>query len=182
MFKIELTRPCYACSYTAGHLPNLANASLISKRKPADKKEWNNMKATIRTVAAWTVLLFGCLLTAHAGDSQDHSRYQDSGIIGVVDTGQFDNGLIPGIWVVTISSGTGKQAVVLETDEEGFFEADLKPGNYILTAIFPPPVGPGQLTPNYIIMGPPTPVKVEKNRFTFVLLPTGAGTALPPLP
>ena len=139
------------------------------------------MKAIINTFAVSAVLLLGCLLPV-AGQVRNIPGHHESGIIGIVDAGQSNGGLVPGLWHVEVISDTGKLVANLETDEQGFFGVDLNPGNYVLTPVDIPNATPGQPVPNIVIVGPPTSVRVAKNRFTFVVLPTRLGTVLPPIP
>ncbi len=93
--------------------------------------------------------------------------HNQSGIIGLVETPK---------WTVEVLSESNNLAAYLEGDREGLFKMDLQPGNYVLTpfTIEWPTVGPGQPTPNIVtlIKGPSKTVKVVKNRFTIVGLPT----------
>ena len=106
----------------------------------------------------------------------EYEAYQ-SGIIGLVDG--------PCPWnVAAVSDDKNTIVVPIEIedrDRDGFFEVDLKPGNYILTVDYIPYVGPGQPTPN--IVGIPVTVAtvtVTKHHFTVVEIPVPR--LLPPAP
>jgi hypothetical protein len=121
----------------------------------------NNMKELALKLAVLMGAVVVWLLPpgAHAAD-----RYL-SGVSGQVAGGP------GGVWNIFVSSPDGTMITSVETDEAGSFRLILTPGNYVLTPFYWPPVIPGQPTPDFIIKGPATPVKVLKDRVTHVELP-----------
>ena len=114
-------------------------------------------------------LLIGGFLPAavHADGNRGHHQ---SGIIGRV---QVEQAVLPFIWQVRVSTDTCESLTVLETDDEGQFVVNLKPGTYRLT-----PFAPVWLlyygTWSYAeIVGPTVQVTVAKKDFTAVELPVG---------
>ena len=122
------------------------------------------MKNTKLKLIAWIGLLVIGLLPIGTQAALHHQ----SGIIGFVDSGQFEGGLMPGVWAIVVCSDTGKLVTALNTDEEGLFCVDLKPGNYVLRASLPALPYPGQPLSNIAVLGPSKSVKVVNNRLTFV--------------
>ncbi len=123
------------------------------------------MKNIKTRLAAWIGLLAVCLLPLGARAAEQ----QKSGIIGLVETHN---------WTVEVYSESNNVDIYVQPDRDGFFKVDLQPGNYVLTPItihLFPPAGPGQVQSNVagvIVRGPSRVVKVVKNRFTLVGLPT----------
>lgn len=82
---------------------------------------------------------------------QDHYR---SGIVGqsVLNYGEFCVQIgnpptpctdsVPYAATVFVYSEKGELVATVKTDEEGYFQISLEPGNYSLTAYTPPPAGP----------------------------------------
>ena len=89
-------------------------------------------------------------------------------------------------WTVEVLSESNNLLIYVQPDQDGLFKVDLKPGNYVLTPFttYFPYVGPGQLTPNFggLIGGPSKTVKVGKNRFAFVVLPTSFSSPIEGFP
>ena len=115
---------------------------------------------------AWIGLLAVCLLPIGA-QAAEHYK---SGIIGSVED--------PGVynWACVFD---GKNTIEVPIDADGSFVVDLKPGKYVLTPVYIPVYVPGQPFPNFILGGPPIPVKVTGHHFTFVEIPV---YRVPPLP
>lgn len=119
---------------------------------------------------ACIVLLVACLFPLNAQAAGPKISWPVSGIFGHVEG--------RGVWVVRVTSGGATTVANVSTDRSSNFEVNLPPGTYVLTPLYYPPVHPGQPTPDYVLVGPPTSVKVAKNHFTFVALPTSQ--PLPP--
>jgi len=115
------------------------------------------MKTITHKFALCAVLLSGCLLpvAAHAEDNQGHHQ---SGVIGRVQVEQVG---LPHLWQVRVSTEAYGQASVIQTDDEGQFVVNLKPGTYHLTPFIG---GDG----NAGLVGPPIQVTVEKKDLTVV--------------
>ncbi|HWC58531.1 MAG TPA: hypothetical protein VHC44_02475 [Verrucomicrobiae bacterium] len=90
-----------------------------------------------------------------------------TGIVGFVSGG----GVLRG-WTISVSTAQGVFVKSVQTDKDGSFKMNLKPGLYTVAANYVPRPGPGQPLPNYVIMGASKSVIVTKNRFTFVELGT----------
>jgi hypothetical protein len=112
------------------------------------------MKSIKSKLIAWIGVLSVCLLPIGTQAAGHHQ----SGIIGQIEQ-------VPGPWNVRVVSESGKLVANIQADENGFFEADLKPGTYVLTPYILSIDGSGAL------LGVSTPVAVEKKEFTTVELP-----------
>jgi len=110
------------------------------------------------------VLVIACSLASvtHAKENQGHHQ---SGIIGRVQAEQFN---LPHVWQVRVSTEQHKLVTVVQTDEDGRFVVNLKPGTYHLTPFL---AGEGKAR----LVGPSIPVTVEKKDFSVVELPLGFG-------
>jgi hypothetical protein len=106
------------------------------------------------------------------GGRHQIQRHYSSGIVGQVLGSQ---GLTT---IVTITTDTGVFVRSVVTSESGSFDVDLKPGNYVLSAIGLPKPTPGGAYPNFIIEGPSQAVKVSKKQLTIVQLPLFLGLPL----
>jgi hypothetical protein len=125
------------------------------------------MKKLTRTFIVCTTL-FACL--SLFGAPPTGKGYQQSGIVGQVQ----DNILFADVNVL-VASADGQFITDVLTDAEGNFGVDLKPGNYVLMALYAPHPAPGQPLPNFVIIGPPTPVTVVKKQFTTAILSLSIG-------
>ena len=125
------------------------------------------MKQITRKVLICAALVIGSLLpvAVHADGNRGHHQ---SGIIGRVQIEQ----TIPTLaWQVRVSTDTCESLTVLETDDEGQFVVNLKPGTYRLT-----PFAVVWFLYNGVWMsgefvGPSVQVTVAKKDFTVVELP-----------
>jgi hypothetical protein len=90
----------------------------------------------------------------------------NSGIVGLIEHGNLP------AWTVMISSPRGGFSTNVQTDDGGFFEANLQPGRYVLRPFHGPAIEPAQATPNNSSVGAAKSVVVRRNHFTFVTLPT----------
>ena len=118
---------------------------------------------------ACILVLVACLMPLKAQAAGPKITWPASGIFGHVEG--------RGVWVVRVTTGGAATVANVSTDKNCNFEVNLPPGTYVLTPCFYPPVHPGWPSPGFVLVGPPTSVRVGKNRFSFVAL-----TILQPLP
>jgi|ERR1022692_341822 hypothetical protein len=128
------------------------------------------MKLPTQRLVIWMALFAVCLLPMGAsaqmfqGERQQIQRHYRFGIIGQV-LGSQDF-----ITLVTVTTDAGVFVTNVETSELGLFVVDLKPGNYVLSAVGLPKPTPGGAYPNFVIEGPSQSVTVSKRQFTIVQL------------
>ena len=125
------------------------------------------MKQITRKVLICAALVIGSLLpvAVHADGNRGHHQ---SGIIGRVQVEQV-GGAFP--WQVWVGTDTGESITVLQTDDEGQFVVNLKPGTYQLQPFCPLSISDGELPGGVVLIGPPVQVTVAKKDFTVVELP-----------
>lgn len=99
----------------------------------------------------------------------DQTTNLHSGVVGMVEQGSLSG------WTVSVSTATGTFVKSVQTDADGYFKADLAPGNYVLRPSYVPHPGPGQPVPNYILEGISKSVKVVRNQFRYVVLESSLG-------
>ena len=122
------------------------------------------MKTVIPKLILSFGLLTGYLLPIGASVEANLGHHQ-SGIIGRVQVEQIGVRLD---WQVRVTTDMFEPVAVLQTDEDGQFIVNLKPGNYHLSAFVG---GNGGAT----LGGPTIRVTVTKKDFTIVELPLGFG-------
>jgi hypothetical protein len=118
------------------------------------------MKNTTFKLVMIGALLFACLMpvTSFAKDKHKHKHDPDkSGIIGQIVQ-------MPGPWYIRIDTKKDKLVEVIQAEQDGSFDVDLKPGTYILTPFFSSVDGTAEL------VGVTATVTVEKKEFTEVEL------------
>lgn len=121
------------------------------------------MKSIHLKLTLWLGLLAVCLLPV-GGWAADQ---RPSGVRGFVESPN---------WTVEAYPVGGEYPSFAQPDQDGFFELDLAPGQYVLTPFTfqGPVVSPGEPVPNFIslVQGPSKTVTVSPGRFDHVLLPT----------
>jgi len=122
------------------------------------------MKTVIPKLILSFGLLTGYLLPISASVEANQGHHQ-SGIIGRVQVEQIGVRLP---WQVSVITDSFEAVAVLQTDEDGQFIVNLKPGTYYLSAFVG---GNGDAR----LVGPPIRVTVTKKDFTLVELPLGFG-------
>jgi len=112
-------------------------------------------------------LLIGGFLPAavHADGNRGHHQ---SGIIGRVQVEQVGGALS---WQVWVGTDSGESVTVLQTNSDGEFVVNLKPGTYQLQPFCPLSISDGELPGDVVLIGPPVQVTVAKKDFTVVDLP-----------
>src|SRR5881628_500865 len=120
------------------------------------------MKTVIPKLFLSIGLLTAYLLPLSVEANQGHHQ---SGIIGRVQVEQIGVRLD---WQVRVTTDMFEPVAVLQTDEDGQFIVNLKPGTYHLNAFVG---GNGDAT----LAGPTIRVTVTKKDFTIVELPLGFG-------
>ena len=125
------------------------------------------MSHITRNLLLCFALAIGGLLPAavHADGNRGHHQ---SGIIGRVQVEQV-GGALP--WQVWVGTDRGESVTVLQTDNDGEFVVNLKPGTYQLQPFCPLTISDGGLPVDVVLIGPPVEVTVVKKDFTVVELP-----------
>ncbi len=100
-------------------------------------------------------LAVACLLPIATQANQGHHQ---SGIVGRVEVEQVG---LPHVWKVRVTTATYKLVEDVQTDENGQFVVNLKPGTYHLTPFLG---GDG----GAVLVGPSIQVTVEKKDFAVV--------------
>src|SRR5262245_56213102 len=107
-------------------------------------------------------------VSAEPGKQTNQGHHQ-SGIIGRVMVGQIG---FRTAWKVRVSTADHQPITVLQSDADGYFAVNLKPGTYWLTPFLGDEGGA-------MLIGPSIPVTVKKKDFAVVELPLVFGPYWP---
>jgi hypothetical protein len=127
-------------------------------RDPKHKHSKNIMSSIARRFILTAALTAACLLPGLTRANQGHHQ---SGIIGRVQVEQVG---LPHLWKVRVSTEAYSLVEDIQTDENGQFVVNLKPGTYHLTPFLGGEEGA-------VLVGPSIQATVEKKDFTVVELP-----------
>lgn len=127
----------------------------------------------MKSLKTLAVLCVAFLVVCSPGAMARAAGHHQSGIIGRI---QVEQPGLPFPWHVRVSTDTGDCVTDLQTDDDGQFIINLKPGTYRLTPFVPLWwVGLNGERLYAELTGPPVQVTVAKKDFTVVELPPRLG-------
>ena len=127
----------------------------------------------MKSLKTLAILCVAVLAVCSPGATARAAGHHQSGIIGRV---QVEQSSLPFLWQVRVSTDTGEFVTALQTDAEGQFVVNLKPGTYRLTPFVPLWwIGLDGERLYSEFTGPPVQVAVAKKDFTMVELPLRLG-------